>query len=58
MQMEKQPKLTAKDQWIVFKRLMRYAIPHKVSIINCIVPPNFDDNRKHCRTAYYSIIHR
>lgn len=32
MQMEKQPKLTAKDQWIVFKRLMRYAIPHKVSI--------------------------
>ncbi|MGN7386565.1 ABC transporter ATP-binding protein [Sporosarcina sp. SAFN-015] len=30
--MEKQPKLTAKDQWIVFKRLMRYAIPHKVSI--------------------------
>lgn len=32
MQMEKQPKLTAKDQWNVFKRLMRYAIPHKVSI--------------------------
>ncbi|MCG7343091.1 ATP-binding cassette domain-containing protein [Sporosarcina sp. ACRSL] len=30
--MEKQPKLTAKDQWIVFKRLMRYALPHKVSI--------------------------
>lgn len=32
MQMEKQPKLTAKDQWIVFKRLMRYAIPHRASI--------------------------
>ncbi len=32
MQMEKQPKLTAKDQWVVFKRLMRYAIPHKKSI--------------------------
>lgn len=32
MQMEKQPKLTAKDQWKVFKRLMRYAIPHKASI--------------------------
>ncbi|MFD1204333.1 MULTISPECIES: ABC transporter transmembrane domain-containing protein [Sporosarcina] len=30
--MEKQPKLTAKDQWVVFKRLMRYAIPHKKSI--------------------------
>lgn len=30
--MEKQPKLTAKDQWGVFKRLMRYAIPHKWSI--------------------------
>ncbi|WP_432364019.1 ABC transporter ATP-binding protein [Sporosarcina sp. UB5] len=30
--MEKQPKLTAKDQWKVFKRLMRYAIPHKGSI--------------------------
>ncbi|MFC5603313.1 ABC transporter ATP-binding protein [Sporosarcina koreensis] len=30
--MEKQPKLTAKDQWKVFKRLMRYAIPHKASI--------------------------
>lgn len=32
MQMEKQPKLTAKDQFKVFKRLMRYTIPHKVSI--------------------------
>ncbi|WP_339254877.1 ABC transporter ATP-binding protein [Sporosarcina sp. FSL W8-0480] len=30
--MEKQPKLTAKDQFKVFKRLMRYTIPHKVSI--------------------------
>ncbi|MDN4608680.1 ABC transporter ATP-binding protein [Sporosarcina highlanderae] len=30
--MEKQPKLTAKDQFNVFKRLMRYTIPHKVSI--------------------------
>nr|WP_243458238.1 ABC transporter transmembrane domain-containing protein [Sporosarcina sp. Te-1] len=32
MSIEKQPKLTAKDQWIVFKRLMKYAIPHKASI--------------------------
>lgn len=32
MTTEKQPKLTAKDQWIVLKRLLRYTIPHKVSI--------------------------
>ncbi|WP_212391837.1 ABC transporter ATP-binding protein [Sporosarcina beigongshangi] len=31
--MEKQPKLTAKDQWLVFKRLLSYAIPHKKSIL-------------------------
>lgn len=29
MSMEKQPKLTAKAQWLVFTRLLRYAIPHK-----------------------------
>lgn len=27
--MEKQPALTGKDQWIVFKRLLTYLIPHK-----------------------------
>lgn len=32
MSFEKQPKLTAKDQWQVLKRLLRYTIPHKVSI--------------------------
>ncbi len=32
MTIEKQPKLTAKDQWIVLKRLLRYTIPHKMSI--------------------------
>lgn len=32
MQKEKQPHISAKDQWIVFKRLLRYAIPHKKSI--------------------------
>lgn len=30
---EKQPKLTAKDQWGVLKRLLGYTIPHKKSII-------------------------
>ena len=29
---EKQPKLTAKDQWVVLKRLLRYTLPHKKSI--------------------------
>lgn len=29
MSAEKQPKLTAKDQWVVLKRLLRYIIPHK-----------------------------
>ena len=32
MSIEKLPKLTAKDQWVVLKRLLRYTIPHKVSI--------------------------
>lgn len=32
MSFEKQPKLTAKDQWQVLKRLLRYTIPHKISI--------------------------
>lgn len=32
MSFEKQPKLTAKDQWQVLKRLLGYTIPHKVSI--------------------------
>lgn len=32
MQEEKQPHMTAKDQWIVFKRLLTYALPHKKSI--------------------------
>ncbi|CAM3043127.1 ABC transporter ATP-binding protein [Filibacter tadaridae] len=32
MRGEKMPKLTGKDQWIVLKRLLRYAIPHKKSI--------------------------
>ena len=43
MSIEKQPKLTAKDQWIVLKRLLRYTIPHKKSIINCACPTYFDD---------------
>ncbi len=33
MSAEKQPKLTAKDQWLVFKRLLNYTIPHKKSIV-------------------------
>ncbi|MEK5038446.1 ABC transporter ATP-binding protein [Sporosarcina sp. FSL K6-3457] len=33
MSVEKQPKLTAKDQWSVFKRLLSYTIPHKKSIV-------------------------
>ncbi|WP_342505054.1 ABC transporter ATP-binding protein [Sporosarcina sp. FSL K6-2383] len=33
MSVEKQPKLTAKDQWLVFKRLLSYALPHKKSIL-------------------------
>lgn len=37
MTMEKQPKLTAKDQWIVLKRLLRYTIPHKMSITIALV---------------------
>ncbi|MBE1553867.1 ABC transporter ATP-binding protein [Sporosarcina limicola] len=32
MQVDKQPKLTGKDQWVVLKRLLCYAIPHKKSI--------------------------
>lgn len=37
MTIEKQPKLTAKDQWIVLKRLLRYTIPHKMSITIALV---------------------
>ena len=37
MSMEKQPKLTAKDQWHVFRRLLRYAIPHKKSITIALI---------------------
>ncbi len=37
MSVEKQPKLTAKDQWLVFKRLLSYTIPHKKSIIFALV---------------------
>ncbi len=32
MSMENQQKLTVKDQWLVFKRLLSYTIPHKKSI--------------------------
>lgn len=32
MTIEKQPKLTAKNQWTVLKRLLRYTLPHKGSI--------------------------
>lgn len=34
---EKQPKLTAKDQWTVLKRLLRYTIPHKKSIFFALI---------------------
>lgn len=34
---EKQPKLTAKDQWTVLKRLLRYTIPHRKSIIFALI---------------------
>ena len=37
MSAEKQPKLTAKDQWVVLKRLLRYIIPHKKSVIIALV---------------------
>ena len=37
MTVEKQPKLTAKDQWLVLKRLLRYVIPHKVSVTIALV---------------------
>ena len=37
MSVEKQPKLTAKDQWHVLKRLLRYIIPHKKSVIIALV---------------------
>jgi len=34
---EKQPKLSGKDQWLVLKRLLRYVIPHKVSVTIALV---------------------
>src|SRR4051794_3876748 len=37
MSMDKQPKLTAKDQWLVFKRLLSYTIPHKKSIFIALI---------------------
>lgn len=37
MTVEKQPKLSAKDQWLVLKRLLRYVIPHKVSITFALI---------------------
>ena len=37
MSAEKQPKLTAKDQWVVLIRLLRYIIPHKKSVIIALV---------------------
>lgn len=37
MTTEKQAKLTAKDQWQVLKRLVRYTIPHKRSIIFAMI---------------------
>ncbi|MBO0600167.1 ABC transporter ATP-binding protein [Sporosarcina sp. E16_3] len=37
MSAEKQPKLTAKDQWVVLKRLLHYIIPHKKSVIIALV---------------------
>ncbi len=37
MTTEKQPKLTGKDQWIVLKRLLRYVIPHKVSVTIALI---------------------
>ena len=37
MSVEKQPKLTGKDQWNVLKRLLSYTAPHKVSITIALV---------------------
>lgn len=37
MSVEKQPKLTGKDQWKVLKRLLGYTAPHKVSITIALV---------------------
>jgi ATP-binding cassette, subfamily B, multidrug efflux pump len=37
MSIEKQPKLTGKDQWKVLKRLLSYTIPHKASITIALV---------------------
>ena len=37
MSMEKQPKLSAKDQWHVFRRLLGYAVPHKKSITIALI---------------------
>ena len=49
MSVEKQPKLTAKDQWVVLKRLLRYTIPHKKSIINRAYPTYFDSHGQYRR---------
>jgi len=37
MSVEKQPKLTGKDQWVVLKRLLSYIIPHKKSVIFALI---------------------
>ncbi len=37
MSIEKLPKLTAKDQWHVFRRLLRYTRPHKGSIAIALI---------------------
>ncbi|MDS9471150.1 ABC transporter ATP-binding protein [Sporosarcina pasteurii] len=37
MNSEKQPKLTANDQWVVLKRLLRYTTPHKGSIAIALI---------------------
>ena len=58
MSVEKHPKLTAKDQWLVLKRLLRYIIPHKKSVIDSACPADFDGHRQYCRAFNYSTIHR
>ena len=57
MSAEKQPKLTAKDQWVVLKRLLRYIIPHKKSVFIRAYPAYFDGHRQYCRAFNYSKIH-
>ena len=58
MSMEKQPKLSAKDQWHVFRRLLGYAIPHKKSITIALIPTHFDNYGQHCRASHYPTLHR